>query len=66
MDKPEQLKIAEDCQDEIPTFTLSSDNLEKLEALAYAWGIPVEYALNVAVSDQYDSKVGAMRDATGD
>ena len=44
---------------------LSIDNKERLEALAIAWGISEESALNVAVSDAYDSKIAGMRDATG-
>ena len=44
---------------------LSPDNMERLEALACAWGISEEAALNVAVSDAYDGKIAGMRDATG-
>lgn len=44
---------------------LSPDNLERLEALACAWGISEDAALNVIVSDAYDGKIAGMRDATG-
>ena len=44
---------------------LSPDNLERLEALACAWGISEGAALNVVVSDAYDGKIAGMRDATG-
>jgi len=43
----------------------SEDNFEKLEALSEAYGIPIEGVLNVAVSDQFDSKIASMRDAAG-
>ena len=49
-----------------PAFSLCLDNLERLEALAEAWGIPTECALNVVVSDAYDQKIAGMRDASGD
>jgi hypothetical protein len=44
---------------------LSEENYEKLEALAEAYGISIEGVLNVAISDQYDSKIASMRDAAG-
>ena len=44
---------------------LSEENHEKLEALSEAYGISVEGVLNVAISDQYDSKIASMRDAAG-
>ena len=44
---------------------LSEDNYDKLDALAEAYGITVEGILNVAISDQFDSKIASMRDASG-
>lgn len=40
--------------------------LEKLEALATVWGIPTRYALSVVISDGYDNKVAALREAEGE
>ena len=40
--------------------------LEKLEALATVWGIPTRYAVSVVISDGYDNKVAALREAEGE
>jgi hypothetical protein len=40
--------------------------LEKLEALASVWGIPTWCAVSVVISDGYDNKVAALREAEGD
>jgi len=40
--------------------------IEKLEALATVWGIPAWCALSVVVSDGYDNKVAALREAEGE
>jgi hypothetical protein len=45
---------------------LATVNIEKLEALADAYGVSLEAAVNIAVSDAYDAKVAALRDAVGD
>ena len=42
---------------------LAPGNRERAEALAEAWGVDPSAAVNVAVSDAYDNKVGAMLDA---
>ena len=52
-------------QDEFLQDMLSLDNYEKLEALSEAYGISLEGVLNVAISDQFDSKIASMRDAAG-
>lgn len=60
------LSITPEAEEEVGfILALSIDNKERLEALAIAWGISEEAALNVVVSDAYDSKVAGMRDATG-
>lgn len=41
---------------------LSADNYEALEALAKAYGIDVTAAVNVAVSDAFDSKMASIRE----
>ncbi len=40
--------------------------IEKLEALATVWGIPTWCALSVVISDGYDNKVAALREAEGE
>jgi len=40
--------------------------LEKLEALATVWGIPTRFAVSVVISDGYDNKVAALREAEGE
>jgi hypothetical protein len=40
--------------------------LEKLEAIASVWGIPPWCALSVVISDGYDNKVAALREAEGE
>jgi hypothetical protein len=44
---------------------VETDILEKLAILATAWGISPISALSVSISDAYDNKVGALRDAEG-
>lgn len=44
---------------------LSPANQEKLEALQIAYGIPKIAALNVAVSNEYDTKIANLADAEG-
>ena len=43
---------------------LHPKNREKAEALAEAYGISVESVINVALSDLFDAKLSALRDAT--
>ena len=59
------LSITPDVEEAEDSEPLSPDNLERLEALACAWGISEDAALNVIVSDAYDGKIAGMRDATG-
>lgn len=59
------LSITPDVEEAEDSEALSPDNLERLEALACAWGISEDAALNVIVSDAYDGKIAGMRDATG-
>ena len=40
--------------------------LEKLEALSTVWGIPAKYSLSVAISNEYDNKIAALREAEGE
>lgn len=40
--------------------------LEKLEALASVWGVPTWCAVSVVISDGYDNKVAALREAEGE
>lgn len=65
--KPTPLFSMEETEVKPPGLSfLTEDNLEKLEALSIAWGIPIEWALNVSVSDAYDQKIAGMREASGD
>ena len=49
-----------------PFAFLAKANREKLGALAEAWGISEDAALNVAVSEQFDLKLSQLRDAEGE
>ena len=40
--------------------------LEKLEALASVWGVPTWCAASVVISDGFDHKVAALREAEGE
>ena len=47
-------------------YTLAEINIEKLEALAEVYGISKDGIVNMAISDLFDSKVGAVREAEGE
>jgi hypothetical protein len=47
-------------------FTLADINVEKLEALSEVYGVSEDAIVNMAISDLFDGKIGAVREAEGD
>lgn len=68
--KPPRLATVNGDEDPEVTFGLdvglTPDNAEKLAAIRLAYGIDHRSALNVAVSNEFDSKIAGLREAEGE